>query len=60
MKLKLKQWVLVVLYILFLIILGLIIKSIFRTKTIIVTEGKNYTCFGNIIQVCRGRNYDSE
>lgn len=57
-KLKLKWWVKVVLYILFLILLTYIIVSLFTKKTVVVTEGKNYTCYGSkILQVCSGVDY---
>lgn len=59
-KLKLKWWVKVVLYILFLILLSYIIISLFKTKTVTITEGKNYTCYGSrIFQVCSGVDYDA-
>lgn len=59
-KLKLKWWVKVVLYILFLIILSYIIISLFKTKEVVITEGKNYTCYGSkLLQVCHGVDYDA-
>lgn len=57
---KLKRWVKVVLYILFLILLSYIIISLFTNKTVTITEGKNYTCYGSkILQVCSGVDYDA-
>ena len=59
-KLKLKLWVKVVLYILFLMLLSYIIISLFNKKEVIITEGKNYTCHGSkIFQVCSGVDYDA-
>ena len=58
-KLKLKRWVKVVIYIMILIILSYIIISFFNKKEVIITEGKNYTCYGaKIFQVCSGTTYD--
>ena len=58
-KLKLKLWVKVVLYILFLIFLSYVIISLFHTKEVVITKGKNYTCYGSkILQVCYGESYD--
>ena len=57
---KLKEWVKVVLMILLIIVMILIIKDIFTKKVIVVTEGKNYTCYGSILQVCSGEDYDAE
>lgn len=60
-KLQLKWWVKVVMYILFLILLSYIIVSLFKKKEVIITEGKNYTCYGSFIfQVCSGINYEVE
>ena len=57
-KLKLKRWVLVVA---FLILVSYLIISLFTKKTIVITEGKNYTCYGSVIlQVCSGEDYDAE
>ena len=59
-KLKLKKWVKVVLYVLLLILLSYIIVSLFKTKEVIITEGKNYTCYGSkLLQVCHGITYDN-
>lgn len=59
-KLKLKLWVKVVLYILFLILLSYIIISLFNKKEVVITEGKNYTCYGSkIFQICNGVDYDA-
>lgn len=59
-KLKLKRWVKVALYVLFLILLSYIIVSLFKTKETIITEGKNYTCYGSkLFQVCHGVTYDN-
>lgn len=59
-KLKLKWWVEVVSYILFLILLSYIIISLFTKKTVTITEGKNYTCYGSkLLQVCHGVDYDA-
>ena len=58
-KLKLKRRVKVVLYVLLLILLSYIIVSLFKTKETVITEGKNYTCYGSkIFQVCSGVDYD--
>lgn len=59
-KLKLKGWVKVALFILLMILLSYIIISLFIKKTVIITEGKNYTCYGSrILQVCSGVDYDA-
>ena len=59
-KLKLRLWVKVVLYILFLILLSYIIISLFNKKEVVITEGKNYTCYGSkIFQICNGVDYDA-
>lgn len=59
-KLKLKWWVKVVLFILLMILLSYIIISLFTKKTVIITEGKNYTCYGlKLFQVCSGVDYDA-
>ena len=59
-KLKLKRWVKVVLYVLFLILLSYIIISLFKTKETVITEGKHYTCYGSkLFQVCSGVDYDA-
>ena len=58
-KLKLKRWVKVVIYIIILIILSYIIISFFNKKEVIITEGKNYTCYGSkLLQVCSGTTYE--
>ena len=59
-KLKLKRWVKVALFILLMILLSYIIISLFKTKETIITEGKNYTCYGSkLFQVCNGVDYDA-
>ena len=55
---RLRKWVKVVLYFLFLIIVILIIKNMFTNKITVITEAKNYTCYGTIVKVCRGDDYD--
>ena len=60
MKLKLKRWVKVLLYFLFLLLVILTIKNMITRKTIVNEEGKHYICYGRIIQVCSGENYDVE
>ena len=57
---KLREWVKVVLLILALILIIIIIKDIFTKKVTVITEGKNYTCYGRILQVCSGEDYDAE
>lgn len=58
-KLKLKRWVLVVIHLILVIMLIYTILSLFTTKTTVITEGKNYTCYGSkIFQVCNGVDYD--
>lgn len=58
-KLKLRRWVLVVTYFILVIISIYVIVSLFTTKTTVITEGKNYTCYGSkIFQVCSGVDYD--
>lgn len=59
-KLKLKWWVKVALFILLMILLSYIIVSLFTKKTVTITEGKNYTCYGSkLFQVCSGVDYDA-
>lgn len=58
MRLKLKRWVKVLLYFLFLGLVILTIKDMLTKKTIVDEEGKHYVCYGSIIQVCSGENYD--
>ena len=60
MKMKLKGWVKVVAYFILVIITLLWIISLFTKKTVVITEGKNYTCYGVIIEVCSGITYDYE
>ena len=55
---RLRRWVKVVINILIIIILMIIIKDLFKKKEVIITEGKNYICYGSIIQVCAGEDYD--
>lgn len=57
-KLKLRQWVKVLLFWLLLLLLFFILKDLITKKEVITTEGKNYTCNGSIIKVCAGYNYD--
>ena len=59
-KLKLRRWVKVVIFIIGIMLLSYIIVSLFTKKTVVITEGKNYTCHGSIIfQVCSGVDYDA-
>ena len=52
---KLRKWVKVVLFVLFLYI----IISLFTQKEVIIERGKNYTCYGSkIFQVCSGETYE--
>lgn len=60
MKMKVKRWVKVVVYFILVIITLLWIVSLFTKKTVVITEGKNYTCYGSVIQVCSGKTYDYE
>ena len=57
-KLKLKAWVKVVLFLLFIFVFSLITNDIINNKTIINEVGKHYTCYGRVIQICYGENYD--
>lgn len=57
---KLRKWVRVLIVIIFLLLLFIIVKDIFTRKTITITEGKKYTCYGSIVKVCNGINYDIE
>lgn len=60
-KLKLRRWVKVAIFIIGIMLLFYIIVSLFTKKTVIITEGKNYTCHGSsIFQVCSGINYEVE
>ena len=59
-KLKLRKWVKVVLVGLVILLLTIIIKDMITKKTIVISEGKNYTCYGSIVQVCNGIDYDIE
>ena len=59
-KLRLKVWVKVVLFTLFIFVLILIIYDLKNHKTIVNEVGKHYTCYGSVIQVCSGENYDIE
>lgn len=60
-KLRLKRWVLVVAFLFLVVVTIYVIVSLFTKKTVIVTEGKNYTCYGStILQVCSGYDYDVE
>ena len=58
MKLKLRGWVKVVLYTLFIFVLVLVVYDIKNHKTIVNEIGKHYTCYGSVIQVCSGTDYD--
>lgn len=58
MKLKLKRWVKVVMFSLFMFVLFLIIHDLRTHKTIINEVGKHYTCYGSVIQICSGEDYD--
>lgn len=58
-KLKLRRWVKVAMFIIGIMLLFYIILSLFTKKTVIITEGKNYTCHGSfILQVCSGTTYE--
>ena len=58
MKLKLRRWVKVVLYLLLIFVMIVILNDLTKHKTIINEVGKSYVCYGSVIQVCRGENYD--
>lgn len=60
MKLELKRWVKVVLYLIIFTLLIITIKDMLTKKTVVNEEGKHYVCYGSIIQVCSGENYDVE
>ena len=60
MKLQLKRWVKVVLFTLFVFALSLIIYDMKNHKTIVNEVGKHYICYGRVIQICSGENYDVE
>ena len=57
-KLKLKWWIKVALITLFLFVLSLIIYDIKNHKTIINEVGKHYVCYGTVIQICSGEDYE--
>ena len=57
-KLKLRRWVKVVLITLFIFDFFLITYDIMTHKTVINEIGKHYTCYGSIIRVCHGENYE--
>lgn len=58
-KKRLKMWVKVVLLIIGIMVLFYIIISLFTKKRVVITEGKNYTCYGSkILEVCSGIDYD--
>lgn len=57
-KLKLKGWVKVVLFIIFIFDLLLISYDLINHKTIVNEIGKHYTCHGTVIQICSGEDYD--
>ena len=59
-KLKLKRLVKVVLFLIFIFDLFLIMYDFKNHKTIVNEIGKHYTCYGTVIQVCSGENYDIE
>ena len=58
MKLKLRNWVKVMLFILFIFVFSIILRDLKNNKTIINEIGKHYICYGSVIQVCSGENYD--
>lgn len=58
-KLKLKVWVKVVLFTLFIFVLSLMIYDIKNHKTIVNEVGKHYVCYGKVIQFCSGEDYDA-
>ena len=59
MKLKLRNWVKVAVKILMLLLIFYIISSLFIEKEVVISEGKNYTCYGSkLLQVCNGENYE--
>lgn len=51
---KLKRWVKVAIWTLFVAFITLAIYQLFTRKTIHTTPVGNYTCHGGIIQVCGG------
>ena len=55
---KLRLWVKVVLFILFMFVLFLISYDLKTHKTIVNEIGKHYICYGSVIQVCSGEDYD--
>lgn len=60
-KLKLRRWVKVAFLFFVLMLICYILISLITKKTVVITEGKNYTCHGSIIfQVCSGINYEVE
>lgn len=58
-KIKLKAWVKVVLFLIFIFDLFLIGYDLKNHKTIVNEVGKHYTCYGTLIQVCSGEDYDA-
>lgn len=60
MKLELKKWVKVVIYLIVFTLLIITIKDMLTKRIEVNEEGKHYTCYGSIIQVCSGENYDVE
>ena len=58
MKLKLRKWVKVVIYVLFLLVFSLITRDLFKHKTVVNEVGKHYVCYGSVIQVCSGETYE--
>lgn len=58
MRLKLRRWVKVLLFFILIIVLVVSIKDIFTKKTIIKEKGKDYICYGSIIELCHGVNYE--
>lgn len=60
-KLKLKRWVLVGLHIILVTIIIYLIICLFTRKVTVISEGKNYTCYGSIVlRVCSGEDYDTK
>lgn len=59
-KVKLRKWVKVVLFLIFIFDLFLVTYDLKNHKTIINEIGKNYICYGSVIQICSGENYDIE
>lgn len=55
-KLKLKNWVKVLILLIIGSIIGISIYQLFTLKTTKATPVGNYTCYGGIIEICKGNN----